>query len=172
MSFFAKNHWQYLMKKLLLLALIVVGLSAHALPTYEPFTEYSDLVTAGGGYVDLATSGFYVTNGPVVEQWGGGSSGFGLLFKTTGLDVVVTNYSASPFTAANLATILPSGFPGAGSDIHLSAYLNTNAGANSAGNSAVFKFAQDIPRPTSGVKTIYVSYLINCPSKGTAVGAG
>src|SRR5665213_3109453 len=105
------------MKKLLLIALSVSCLSAYALPTYEPFTEYSNLVTAGGGSVDLATSGFFVTNGPMVEQWGGGSSGFGLFFKTTGTDVLVTNYSASPFTAVNLATLLPAGFPGAGSDI-------------------------------------------------------
>ena len=166
------------MKNLLMLVLSVCWLPVYALPTYEPFTEYSGLVTAGGGSVDLATSGFYVTNGPVVEQWGGGSSGFGLFLSqgtptaTTYVDVLVTNYSASPFTAANLAAILPSGFPGAGSDIHLSAYLNPNAGANSAGNSAVFKFDQDIPRPTSGMKTIYVSYLLDCPIKGAAVGSG
>jgi hypothetical protein len=159
------------MKKLLLAAMCAFCISSYGLPTYEPFTEYSGLVTAGGGSYDLATSGAYVTNGPVVEQWGGGNSGFGLLFKTTGLDVVVTNYSASPFTAANLATILPAGFPGAGSDIYLSAYLNPNSGANTAGNSAVFKFDHDIPRPANGVKTIYVSYLLDCPVKGAAVGA-
>lgn len=161
------------MKRLLILAICTAGISTYALPTYEPFTEYSDLVTASGSNsVSLATSGFYVTNGPVVEQWGGGSSGFGLFFKTTGIDVLVTNNSASVFTTTNLASILPSGFPGAGSDIYVTTYLHPNAGANTAGNSAVFKFAQDIPRPTSGVKTIYVSYLMSCPTKGAAVGAG
>src|ERR1035437_5854843 len=100
MSFFAKNYWQYLMKKLFLPALIAVGLSAHALPTYEPFTEYSSLVTAGGGYVGLTTNGFSLTNGPVIEQWGGGDSGFGLFFQQTGgTNVVVTNNTATVFTS-------------------------------------------------------------------------
>jgi hypothetical protein len=167
-----------IMKKLILLALSATSMVAYALPTYEPFTEYSALITAGGGSVDLGTSGFYVTNGAVVEQWGGGSSGFGLFFSqgtptaTAYQEVIVTNNPATVFTSANLAAILPSGFPGAGSDINITAYIPQNAGANTAGNSAVLKFAQDIPRPTNGVITVYVSYLLNCSVKGTTVGAG
>ena len=150
------------MKKLLLLAISAFAISAYALPTYEPFTEYAALIAASGSSsVDLALSGFYLTNGPVVEQWGGGSSGFGLLFKTTGADVQVTNNPASVFTSANLAAILPSGFPGAGADINITAFIPQNTGANTAGNSAVLKFAQDILRPTDGVKTIYISYLLD-----------
>jgi hypothetical protein len=65
------------MKTYLLLAFCVVGMSIYAVPTYEPFTEYSSLLAASGSNaVDLATSGFYLTNGTVVEQWGGGSSGW------------------------------------------------------------------------------------------------
>jgi hypothetical protein len=151
-----------IMIKTFLTAACAVCMSAHALPTYEPFTEYSSLLGGTGGSVDLATSGFYLTNGPVLEQWGGGSSGFGLLFaQITGGDVLVTNNSATAFTSGNLAAILPSGFPGAGSDIDITAYVPQNSGANHAGNSAVLKFAQDIPRPTTGVKTIYVSYLLD-----------
>jgi autotransporter-associated beta strand protein len=163
------------MKKFASLALIAVSLCAHALPTYEPFTEYSDLVTAGGGSVDLAASGFYLTNGVVVEQWGGGSSGFGLLFAQTGADVQVTNNPATIFTAANLAAILPAGFPGAGGDMNITAFIPQNTGSGSSGNSAVLKFAQDIPRPTSGVQTIYVSYLLDVTgniNKATGSNAG
>jgi hypothetical protein len=149
------------MKKLVIVAIWGSCLTAYALPTYEPFTEYSSLVPTSGSAVDLATSGYYLTNGSVVEQWGGGSSGFGLLFKQTGADVQVINNSASVFTSANLATLLPSGFPGTGGDIDITAYVPQNQGANNAGNSAVLKFAQDIPRPINGVKTIYVSYLLD-----------
>ena len=161
-----------LMKKLILLIICAASLRAYALPTYEPFTEYSNLVAASSGSYSLATSGFYVTNGPVVEQWGGGSSGFGLFFKTTGTDVLLTNNPGSVFTATNLATILPPGFPGADGDIDMNVYVPTNSGANTAGNSAVLKFAPDIPRPTNGFTTIYVSYLMDCTSKGTTVGSG
>ena len=58
------------MKKLILLALCTVSISAYALPTYEPFTEYSSLIAANPtNAIDLATGGYSVTNGPVVEQW-------------------------------------------------------------------------------------------------------
>ena len=143
-------------------------MSIYAVPTYEPFTEYSSLLAASGSNaVDLATSGFYLTNGTVVEQWGGGSSGFGLFFSqgtpsgSSYNDVMVTNNSATVFTSGNLAAILPSGFPGAGGDINITAFVPQNQGANHAGNSAVLQFAQDIPRPTNGVETIYVSYLLD-----------
>jgi len=149
------------LRLLLFLAISAACISAYGLPTYEPFTEYSSLVPTAGSTVDLATSGYYLTNGSEVEQWGGGSSGFGLLFKQTGADVQVTNNSATVFTGANLASLLPSGFPGTGGDINITAYVPQNQGANNAGNSAVLEFAQDIPRPTNGVQTIYVSYLLD-----------
>jgi hypothetical protein len=162
------------MKKLLCLIISGVGLSAWALPTYEPFNEYSNLVPTGSS-VDLAASGFYVTNDSVVEQWGGGDSGFGLLFSQGGGDVLVTNTGSSVFTSANLASVLPSGFPGADADIDITAFLPQNQGANTAGNSAVLKFGQDIPRPTNGVTTIFVSYLLDVTgnfNKATGANAG
>jgi hypothetical protein len=76
-------------------------------------------------------------------------------------DVLVTNNAATVFTSGNLATILPSGFPGTGGDINITAFVPQNQGANHAGNSAILQFAQDIPRPASGIKTIYVSYLLD-----------
>ena len=152
--------------------LCAVGIRARALPTYEPFTEYSNLITAGGGSVDRATSGFFVTNGPVVEQWGGSTSGFGLFFKTTGADVLVTNNPATVFTSGNLAAVLPSGFPGASGGINITAYVPQNTGSGTSGNSAVLKFAQDIPRPASGMKTIYVSYLLDVTGNFNAATGG
>jgi autotransporter-associated beta strand protein len=149
------------MKKLLILIFHVAGIFAYALPTYEPFTEYSSLVAGGGGFIDLATSGYYVTNGSVIEQWGGGASGFGLFFKTTGADIMVTNNPASVFTSENLAAILPSSFPGAEGSINVTAYIPQNQGANNSGNSAVLEFAQDIVRPSGGAKSVYMSYLLD-----------
>ena len=37
---------------------------------------------------------------------------------------------------------------------------------NIVGNCAVLKFANDITRPTSGSKTLYVSYLLNLAQPG------
>jgi len=154
----ARNHCNTL-KETAILLLLTSALSVKALPTYEPFTEYISLITASGSNsVDLATSGFYLTNGPVVEQWGGGSSGFGLFFKQTGADVQVTNNPNTVFTSANLSTFLPAGFPGAAGNINITAFIPQNSGSGTAGNSAVLKFAQVIPRPDSGltiIRTIY-----------------
>ena len=120
-----------------------------------------------------ATSGFFVTNGPAVEQWGGGSSGFGLFFfKTTGADILVTNNPATVFTSGNLAAILPGGFPGASGGINITAYIPQNTGSGTSGNSAVLKFEQDIPRPASGIKTIYVSYLLDVTGNFNAATGG
>jgi hypothetical protein len=157
------------MKKLLLVATCAASIAAYALPTYEPFTEYAALISASGSNaINLATGGYTVTNGPVVEQWGAPGSGVGLFFSGTsgtgqiGQDVVVTNNSATAFTGSALATLLPSGFPGVGSDIRITAFIPTNAfSTNYVGNSAVLKFSQDITRPTNGIKTIYVSYLLD-----------
>src|SRR5665213_2960645 len=55
------------MKKTLLLAACAVSLSAFALPTYEPFTEYASLVAANStNSIDLCTSGLSAPNG---ELW-------------------------------------------------------------------------------------------------------
>ena len=176
------------MKKIFVLALITAGIQVNALPTYEPFTEYAGLIaTSGSNSVNLALSGYTVTNGPIVEQWGGGTSGFGLFFSGTagtgnkGNDIIVTNNPTTVFTAASLATLVPPGFPGAGGDINITAFIPSNAtnttgvpytvGANQVGNSAVLKFAQPVVRPTSGVKTVYVSYLLDVIAAG-ATGAG
>jgi len=168
------------MKRTLLLAMVVIGLPAFALPTYEPFTEYAPLIaTSGSNSVNLALSGYTLTNGPIIEQWGGGNSGFGLFFAGTapasikGNDVIVTNNASSVFTSAALANLLPSGFPGTGGNLDITAFIQSNAtnaaytvGAAYVGNSAVLKLSQDVVRPTSGVKTIYVSYLLNDVAAG------
>ncbi len=157
------------MKKLLLLAFCASWFPAYALPTYEPFTEYSNaIVNTGTNSIDLTTGNFSVTTGNFTEQWGG------LLFSGTagtgqkGLDVQVTNNSASVFTATALSSILPSGFPGlpATGAIQYCALVPTNANANILGNSAVLEFSQDILRPANGVETIYVSYLLNITAVG------
>ena len=154
----ARNHCNTL-KVIAIVLLLTSALSVKALPTYEPFTEYIFLIAASGSNSeDLATSGFYLTNGPVVEQWGGGNSGFGLFFKQTGADVQVTNNPNTIFTSANLSTLLPAGFPGAGGKINITAFITPNSGSGTAGNSAVLKFAQDIPRPASGLATIRTIY--------------
>src|ERR1035437_3191089 len=45
------------MKKLLLLALTAIGLPAYALPTYEPFTEFSNTVATTGSNMVAAVGG-------------------------------------------------------------------------------------------------------------------
>jgi hypothetical protein len=166
------------MKKSILLATFAATISAYALPTYEPFTEYAAAVSATGtNSMDLCNPlGVSVTTGSVVEKW------TSLNFSATGsmsghpswagLDVQVTNLSTSVFTSSALSTLLPSGFPGAGSTINLCAYipqntLNTN---NSVGNTPVLNFAQDIVRPTSGTKTIFVSFLLDITAAGQTGG--
>ena len=158
------------MKKLLLLAILAFSISAYALPTYEPFTEYAAAITANGGSIDLATNGCIAPSGePWLNLNFSGTAGTGL----RGLDVQVMNNPATVFTTTALASLLPSGFPGVwGTNIQISAFIPTNPpSVNYVGNSAVLRFAQDIPRPTSGIKTIFVSYLMDITGVG-ATGAG
>src|SRR6202012_5571219 len=79
------------------------------------------------------------------------------------------------FTAPALTPLLPAtfpGFPAAGQSI-TNVLINpaqpTLAGAanpNIIGNSAVLIFNQDITRPATGTKTIYVSYLFSLAQQG------
>jgi hypothetical protein len=162
------------MKKTLLLAACAVSLSAFALPTYEPFTEYAPLVAANPtNSIDLCTSGLSTPDGELwICQPFSGTAGTG----TVGLDIQVTNNSASPFTYSALSSLLPTNFPGfpsAGSAITTTVINPAQpvANANIVGNSAVLQFAQDITRPTNGTKTLFISYLISIEQQGQA-GAG
>lgn len=160
------------MKKTILIATCAVSISAYGLPTYEPFTEYATQVTASGtNSIDLATGGFTAPSGEIwssLNYSGVGTTGSS---KQTapGLDIQVTNYTAAPFTTTAMASLLPAGFPGANNNITLCAFLpyNTANTNNSIGNSAVLQFAQDITRPASGVKTLFVSYMLDVASKGS-----
>jgi hypothetical protein len=191
------------MKKIILIAISAAAISAYSLPTYEPFTEYasqiasSTLLMAVSNYsgsaainanssitncIDLATGGYTAPGG---EQWGA------LYFSGTvntnqmsqpatnyhGLDIaVITN--SSIFTSANLASLLPStfpGFPASGQGIAdvlenpaqpLLWNGSSYAVSNYVGNSAVLKFAQDIPRPASGTTNLFFSYLFSLAQKG------
>ncbi len=162
------------MKKIILIATCAATISAYAIPTYEPFTEYSAAVAATGtNSIDLATGGFSVTTGATVEQWTSlnfsatGTSGGHA--AAAGWDIQVTNFTSSVFTASAMSTLLPSGFPGAASTITLCAFLpyNTQNTNNSIGNSAVLNFSQDITRPASGTSTIFVSYLLDIAAVGS-----
>jgi hypothetical protein len=94
-----------------------------------------------------------------------------------GLDIAVIS-NATIFTSANLASLLPSTFPGfpAGGGGITNIVENpaqpllwngsSFANSNYCGNSAVLKFGQDIVRPTAGTKTIFVSYLMTMVQKG------
>src|ERR1700744_5723405 len=153
------------MKKLLVVVSCAAALTTYALPTYEPFTEYAGAVAATGtNSIDLATGGFSVNTGGVTEHWTSlNFSGTGTISSkatAVGWDIQVTNFTGTAFTASAMSSLLPAGFPGASSDIQLCAFLpyNTANTNNSVGNSAVLNFAQDITRPATGTKTIFVSY--------------
>ena len=120
------------MKKLLLFALSACAISAYALPTYEPFTEFAATIAAspvtlaattnanGGALgtnansslpncINLATGGYTAPGG---EQWGSlnfsGTGGTGL-YK--GLDIAVIS-NTTLFTESTLSALLPPTFPG------------------------------------------------------------
>ena len=191
------------MKKIILIAISAASISAYGLPTYEPFTEYSSqiaanptnlIVTYANGTpvgtnanvgitncLDLATGGYTAPGG--VDVWGvlnfsGTASGNNPSASYHGLDIaVVTNNNI--FTSANLASLLPSTFPGFPASGGIAPIVEnpaqpwlwyTNAAkftpTNIVGNSAVLKFAQDITRPASGTKTLFVSYLFNLAQAG------
>lgn len=191
------------MKKIILIVISAASISAYGLPTYEPFTEYAGqiasspinlVVTYANGTpvgtnanasitncLDLATGGYTAPGG---ELWGilnfsGTASGNNPSAGYHGLDIaVVTNNNI--FTSANLASLLPSTFPGFPASGGIAPIVEnpaqpflwyTNAGkfsqTNIVGNSAVLKFAQDITRPTTGApKTLFVSYLFNLAQAG------
>ena len=191
------------MKKIILIAISAASISAYALPTYEPFTEYASqiasspvnlYVTRSDGSsvttnansaitncLDLATGAYTAPGG--VDVWGvlnfsGTASGNNPSASYHGLDIaVVTNNNI--FTSANLASLLPSTFPGFPASGGIAPIVEnpaqpwlwyTNAAkftpTNIVGNSAVLKFAQDITRPASGTKTLFVSYLFNLAQAG------
>ena len=187
------------MKKLLLLALSAFSISAYALPTYEPCTEFAPTIATnpvtlvattnvGGGAlgslanssipncINLATGGYTAPGG---EQWGSlnfsGTGGTGL-YK--GLDIAVIS-NETIFTYAALSSLLPATFPGMpASDQAITNLVENPAqpmiwngtahavNPNIVGNSAVLKFSQPITRPTSGTKTVYVSYLLSVVQQG------
>jgi len=116
------------MKKLLLFAISAFSISAYALPTYEPFTEFAATIAsnpitmvattnANGGAlgslansyipncINLATGGYTAPSG---EQWGSlnfsGTGGSGL-YK--GLDIAVIS-DPTIFSESALSSILPS----------------------------------------------------------------
>ncbi len=154
------------MKKILLIAISAAALSAYGLPTYEPFTEYANLITASpSNSISLCTYGCVAPSGePWLNLNFSGTAGTGL----PGYNVQVMNNTATAFTTSALASLLPSGFPGLwGTNIQIAAYIPTQpSSVNVVGNSTVLQFSQHIPRPTSGIKTIYVSYLLDITAKG------
>ena len=163
------------MKKIILIATCAAALSAYALPTYEPFTEFAAAIAATGtNAINLTTPGAGWT-APGGEPWGAlnfsGTAGTHLI----GLDIDVTNNSAPIFNYTALSSILPASFPGlpsVGNSINIMVVNPAQvANANTVGNSAVLHFAQDITRPTSGTKTLYVSYLFDLAQQGQ-LGAG
>jgi hypothetical protein len=168
------------MKKLLLLALSAFSITAYALPTYEPFTEFAAAINANGGSINLATGGYTAPSG---EPWSAlyfsGTAGTHLI----GVDIYVTNAAVanSVFTYTALSTILPPTFPGLPSSGSAITNFAVNpaqplvSGAvspNIVGNSAVLKFVQDITRSTNGTtNTLFWSYLFSVAQKGQT-GAG
>ncbi len=124
--------------------------------------------------IDLATGGYSAPGG---EDWGSLNFAAQAVGNVKGLDIAVISNS-NIFTSANLSSLLPAtfpGFPGAGQAITnmvenpaqpLVWNGSTYAASNYCGNSAVLKFAQDIARPASGTKTIYVSYLLAMAQQG------
>jgi hypothetical protein len=158
------------MKKIILIATCAASISAYALPTYEPFTEFAAAATATGTNAINLTTGTWTAPGG--EPWGAlyfsGTAGTHL----AGLDIDVTNMpSGTPFPASGVGALLPSTFPGVtGSDITT---LVVNAeqpfsypSANYVGNSAVLHFSQPVTRPSTGTRKVFISYLFNLAQVG------
>jgi hypothetical protein len=189
------------MKKIILIATCAAAVSAYALPTYEPFTEFSASIASNGtnmtaqtnsnkgslgtnangmvsNCLDLATGGYSAPGG---ELWTSlAFSGTGGNGAYDGLDIALINNS-NIFTTAYLGNILPTTFPGfpSGTNGGITTIVENPAqpwiwnGSNAyaanpniVGNSAVLKFASDITRPTTGTKTVYVSYLLSIQQLG------
>jgi len=160
------------MRLTILFATLAATISSYALPTYEPFTEFASQVAANPtNSIDLCSNGLAAPSG---EKWGGlnfsgkaAASGT----ETNGHDVQVTNWSGSIFTSTALSSLLPSTFPGFPATGQAITTLVINpaqpiVGSTIVGNSAVLIFANDITRPASGLKTLYVSYLFAVAQQG------
>lgn len=172
------------MKKIILLATCAASISAYALPTYEPFTEYSTQVTGNAtNAIDLCNlSAFSISptlatgDSWVSQNYSADDTATG---QTVGLDILVTNLGTlSPFTYAALTASpisLPIGFPGLPASGQAITVVALNPAQHTTGtiigNSAVLNFASDYTRPASGSKTLYVSYLISFARLGQ-LGAG
>src|SRR5665213_940674 len=164
------------MKKTIIVATCLLSLSVYALPTYEPFTEYT---VSSGGTIDLSTGSSGVaytvaTPGVATETWTNyHTTTYTSPHTSGGFDIYVTNTAATPFTTAAMSTLLPSGFPGRASAI--SQFVIQVPGgvttANQVGFSACLVLSKDVVRPSSGQKTVFVSYLSDILTVGSA-GAG
>lgn len=123
------------MKKLILsILLALTAVSTFGLPTYEPFTEYGNLVASSGSNLVVTAQGLPIgtnasafisdaidlSNGGLVapdgESWtslnfGGLNNSGGTSGAYFGLDVGVISNS-TVFTASALSSLLPSTFPG------------------------------------------------------------
>ena len=155
------------MKKIILIATACAAyLSAYGLPTYEPFTEYAGQIAASpinlvvtyangtpvgtnanasiSNCLDLATGGYTAPGG---ELWGilnfsGTGSGNPPYASCHGLDIaLVTNNNI--FTSANLASLLPSTFPGFPASGGIAPIME-----NPAQPLLWYTTAQRLPRPT------------------------
>ena len=171
-----------IMKKAIALAFCAVSLTAYALPTYEPFTEYSSLLVpqpSGTNAIDLCSlpagnpGAQSLANQipPSGDTWGS------LNFKaddtasgqTAGLDILVTNLAAaSPFTYSALTAApisLPSGFPGLPASGQAITIVCVNPAQHTTGtiigNSAVLSLASDFTRPATGTSQLFISYLVS-----------
>jgi hypothetical protein len=140
------------------------GLTA---PTGEPWTT---LNFAGTNKNGLAVNGAANVSSQVLK----------------GLDVaVIQDTKSAVFPNSSVSGLLPSTFPGfppAGTAITnmlenpAQPLIFTGTGSASespyiCGNSAVLNLSQDFTRPASGIKTLYISYLLNVAQLGQ-LGAG
>ena len=164
------------MKKIILLSTCVAAVSAWALPTYEPFTEYT--IGNSTNAVSLAGGGLSVTTGGVTESWLSlGYSGLDTTMSPTavGVDVTVTNMtSGNPFTATAVSAHVPGGFPGTSAAISQFAYLpsctnKANTNGSAVGNSAVLQLSRGLVRNNT-TQTIYFSYLLDIVGEAGATG--
>jgi hypothetical protein len=127
------------MNKIIVITTLAASITAYALPTYEPFTEFGNNVALNGSnmYVvsnginltsiyanglvsnclDLATGGFTAPGG---ESWtslnfsgsvGQNTKPAGFEFAMNGLDVALINNS-NIFAVSNISSLLPATFPG------------------------------------------------------------
>lgn len=153
------------------------------------------------GGVDLATGRLTATNGEAWTSlnFSGINSTGTTNGAYQGADIALIN-NPNIFTSTALSPLLPASFPGFPASGAISTMAEnpaqplvytitsttytTNGGvittnnnygfstlAGIVGNSAVLNFSQDITRPASGTKTVYVSYLLSVVQQGQA-GAG